>query len=92
MASSGESSWSTWASINKLKGAENYHSWSMAMRTMLDLNGLEGCIVTGEGAIVDAEKQKKAKGRILFSIDESLYVHVENASGFSKRSETGMAK
>lgn len=51
----------------------------MAMRAMLDLNGLEKCIVTGDAGEVDTDKQKKAKGRILLSIDESLYVHVENS-------------
>lgn len=49
------------------------------MRVMLDLNGLEKCIITDDDEEVDTEKQKKAKGRILLSIDESLYVHVENA-------------
>lgn len=69
----------SWMSINELKGAENYHMWSMAVRALLELSGLEDCIVTGEGAVVDISKQKKAKGRLLLSIDESLYVHVENA-------------
>ncbi|KMQ90788.1 cysteine-rich rlk receptor-like protein kinase 8 protein [Lasius niger] len=69
----------SWMSINELKGAKNYHMWSMAVRALLELSGLEDCIVTGEGAVVDISKQKKAKGRLLLSIDESLYVHVENA-------------
>ena len=41
----------------------------MAMRAMLDLSGLEKCIVTGDDGEVDTEKQKKAKGRILLSIE-----------------------
>lgn len=70
----------SWMSINKLKGAENYRTWSMAVRALLELNSLKDCIISGEGAVEDMSKQKKVKSRILLSIDESLYVHVENAT------------
>lgn len=59
----------SWKSINKLKGAENYHTCSMAVRALLELNGLKDCLINGQDAITDVAKQKKAKGKLLLSID-----------------------
>lgn len=68
-----------WPRIDRLKGAENYHTWAFAMRGLFELDGLETCIVTSEKAI-DDKIMKKAKGRLIIAIDPSLYVHIENCN------------
>lgn len=67
----------SWPRIDRLKGAENYHTWAFAMRGLFELDGLEKC-VSANGTETDDRKNKKAKGRLIIAIDPSLYVHIEN--------------
>lgn len=62
--------------IDRLKGSENYHTWSYAMQSVLAFHGLDGCI---DDPVTDTspEHEKKARARIVLAIDESLYVHVQ---------------
>lgn len=68
----------SWASITKLKGVENYRTWSIAIRVMLEVNGLQKYITADEDLSINTEKAMKAKARLLLSVEESLYVHIEN--------------
>ncbi|KAK9754423.1 Reverse transcriptase (RNA-dependent DNA polymerase) [Popillia japonica] len=65
--------------IEKLKGSENYHTWRFAMENVLDFCGLDKCI-TNPCTETDEVKLRKAKARIVLSIDESLYVHIQTLS------------
>lgn len=69
-----------WTSIEKLKGNENDHTWSFAVRTLLELHGLEKCIIDGENGEKDAEKIKKANARITLSVCPSIYAHIQMAT------------
>lgn len=61
--------------IDKLRGSENYHTWKFAMQNLLDLGGMEKCI---EDPVTetDAAKIRRAKAKIVLSVDESIYVHI----------------
>lgn len=67
--------------IEKLRGSDNYQTWAFAIKSLLELNDLEKCIEVGTGTAAaesDAGKLKKAKAKIVLSIESSLYVHVQN--------------
>lgn len=68
-----------WSSIEKLKGNENYHIWSFAITNLLDLNGLDKCILPEDNADFekDKDKLKKAKARIALSVHPSIYPHIQ---------------
>lgn len=64
------------ASIEKLRGRENYSTWKFAIENYLAAEDMSACI---EGTETDAKKIAKAKGAIILSIDKSNYVHVTSA-------------
>lgn len=65
------------ASIEKLRGRENYSTWKFAMEHYLAAEGMSGCLTDAE---TDVNKIAKAKGAIVLSIDKSNYVHVTGAT------------
>lgn len=66
------------ASIEKLKGSENYVTWKFAMENFLNHESMEKCIAE-TGTETDEDKVKKAKSVIILSIDRKLFVHVAKA-------------
>lgn len=68
--------------IEKLRGSDNYQTWAFAIKSLLELSDLEKCIEIGTDTTAaseaDAGKLKKAKAKIVLSIESSLYVHVQN--------------
>jgi gag-polypeptide of LTR copia-type len=70
--------------IEKLRGSDNYQTWAFAVKSLLELNDLEKCIVPGStaGSVAetDASKLKKAKAKIILSIESTLYVHIQNCT------------
>ncbi len=69
--------------ITKLKGSANFHTWKFAMKNFLEMNDLVGCITPSDDDVqkpreAKADKISQAKTRIILSMDESLYIHVEN--------------
>lgn len=64
------------ASIEKLKGRDNYSSWKYSMENYLALEDLTGCLT---GAETDSKKCAKAKAAIALSIDKTIFVHVKSA-------------
>lgn len=65
------------SSLEKLKGSENYHTWKFAMRNLLEFHDLDQCIKK-PCVETDDSKLKKAKARLVLSINESLYVHIQS--------------
>lgn len=63
-------------SIDKLRGSENYHTWKFAMESVLELNNLQDCI-TDPITEKDEAKLRKAKARIVLSVHESIYPHIQ---------------
>lgn len=68
-------------SIEKLKGAPNYHNWSFAMENFLEAKGYGNAILPSKADATkptetDADKLSKAKGSIVVSIDPTLFVHI----------------
>lgn len=68
-------------SIEKLKGAPNYHNWSFAMENFLEAKGYGNAILPSKADATkptetDADKLSKAKGFIVVSIDPTLFVHI----------------
>lgn len=59
----------------KLKGRENYDDWAFATSNFLLLHGID--IENVLAAISDA-KMKKAKAKLVMTIDSSLYVHMKS--------------
>lgn len=63
--------------IEKLKGSENYRTWAFAMKNFLQLEGLESCIQMETGDEAGLSRDRKAKARIILSIETHLFVHVQ---------------
>lgn len=72
-----EMSTSILASIEKLKGRENYSSWKFSMQNYLQLEGLSKCI-TGEET--EEKKNAQAKAAISLSILPMNFVHIRSAT------------
>lgn len=66
--------------IPKLKGRENYDEWAFATRNFLLLEGID---IDQEPAVITEAEQKKAKAKLVLSIDPTLYVHIKNESTMS---------
>lgn len=71
-----EMSTSFLASIEKLRGRDNYSTWKFSIENYLDLEDLSKCITDEE---TDAKKNAKAKAAINLSIDKVNFVHVKSA-------------
>lgn len=67
----------TFIPVTKLKGRENYTTWKIAMENLLSLDGLWKSVL---GTEMNAEKIAKAKAKIVLSVEETLYIHVANAT------------
>lgn len=63
--------------IEKLHGSANYHTWKFAMQNLLDFSDMNKCI-TDPVTETDESKLRKAKAKIVLSIDESLYSHIRS--------------
>lgn len=66
-----------WGNIEKLKGSENYHTWSFAIKNLLDLNNYEKCILSDDQVEKDVDKLRKAKARLNLSVTPAVAVHIE---------------
>lgn len=67
--------------IERLKGASNYHNWTFAMENFLEAKGLGDSITpmkddTTKPKETDADKLNKAKGFLVVGVDSQLYVHI----------------
>lgn len=67
--------------IERLTGSENYSTWAFSVKSLLEYHDLEKCIMpsasaTSAPAETEPDKLKKAKARIILSIDKHLFVHV----------------
>lgn len=63
--------------IEKLHGLDNYLSWKFAIKMMLTLENLWGCV---DGSDADGGKDARALARICLSIQPSLYQLVRNCT------------
>lgn len=68
--------------IDKLVGRENYRSWAISMRALLEVEDLWDTIQvpTGGELSEDPKKRQKARGRIILAIEPEVYAYVENAT------------
>lgn len=64
------------ASIEKLKGHDNYANWAFAMENYFKHCSLKNCL---SGAETNAQKLSLAKTSLVFSLNPTNYVHVRNA-------------
>lgn len=60
--------------VPKLKGRDNYDDWAFAVENFLILEGID--ISNSEG--LSAQDNKKAKAKMVMTIDPSLYVHIKS--------------
>lgn len=63
--------------IEKLRDAENYHTWSFAVKNLLALRGFEKCIEE-EDTETNAGKLISCKATISLTVEPNLYVHIMN--------------
>lgn len=70
-------------SISKLKGRKNYDESSFAVENLLILEGVADCIKqktpAATATAIAISEDAKAKARLIFTIDPSLYVNIEEA-------------
>lgn len=68
--------------IEKLKGADNYHTWCFAMKNVLICRGFDKCIetVTTSDQVLcaetDADKRKQCAALLGLNVETSLYLHI----------------
>lgn len=65
--------------FEKLVGSDNWLTWSFAIEAQLRLEGLWE-FVAGSASIANAEKEEKARCRLVLSVDKALYVYVRNCT------------
>ncbi|XP_026475639.1 uncharacterized protein LOC113380719 [Ctenocephalides felis] len=64
--------------VPKLKGRETYDDWAFAAENFLILEDLAECIVEPKHeAEIDVIKDKKARAKLILTLDTSLYVYVK---------------
>jgi hypothetical protein len=61
--------------VPKLKGRENYDDWAFAARNFLVLEGID---IDALPADLSEADQRKAKAKLVMTIDPTLYVHIKN--------------
>ncbi|CAF4890073.1 unnamed protein product [Pieris macdunnoughi] len=69
------SSDSYFINVPKLKGRENFDDWAFAARNFLILEGIDIDAILED--LSDAE-DRKAKAKLIMTIDPKLYVHIKN--------------
>lgn len=65
--------------IEKLKGGENYHTWTFAVKNLLQFKGFQKCI-TDPVSETDAGKLQNCQAILALSVEPQLYVHIQNCS------------
>lgn len=68
-------------SVEKLKGAENYHEWSFAMENYLASRTFDLCIVPSDDDTTvamekNAGKLSQSKAQLALSVEPKLFVHI----------------
>lgn len=63
--------------MEKLIGSQNYQTWSFAMQTSLEYDGLWDQIVLGEGSVIIPEKNTRARCRIVLCIEKHLFAYIK---------------
>lgn len=61
-------------SVPKLKGRDNYDDWAFAVENFLILEGID----LANSATLSEQDDRKAKAKMVMTIDPSLYVHIKN--------------
>ncbi|GBP23664.1 hypothetical protein EVAR_80281_1 [Eumeta japonica] len=61
--------------VPKLKGRENYDDWAFAARNFLVLEGIDIDAIPKD---FSETEDKKAKAKLVMTIDPKLYVHIKN--------------
>ncbi|XP_061706280.1 uncharacterized protein LOC133517137 [Cydia pomonella] len=63
--------------VEKLDGLGNYSNWKFAVKMLLTLDGLWGCV---EGTDTDATRESRALAKICLTIKPALYQYVRDAT------------
>lgn len=65
------------ATVEKLRGRENYSTWAFAMQNYFDLEELSGAL---DGTETDKKRLINAKAKLIMSLDPINYVHIKDAA------------
>ena len=63
--------------IEKLKGRENYDTWKLSVKTLLEYEGLWNCVIDVD---TNANNNTKARTKIILLIEPINYIHVQSAT------------
>lgn len=66
--------------IDKLRGNDNYHTWSMAVQSVLVMKGLKKCLSDNVEGEFTTEEDEKCKAQLTLSVDTRIYVHIQKCS------------
>lgn len=73
--------------IEKLIGRENFPTWKIAARALLEMDDLWNTTIEyddvddeGNPIAVDKDKDRKARSKLTLSIDKNCYVHIQDAT------------
>lgn len=74
-------------SIEKLVGRENFPTWKIAARALLEMDDLWSTTIEyedvddkGAAIVVDKDKDRKARSKLTLPIDKNCYVHIQDAT------------
>ncbi|KAL0811975.1 hypothetical protein ABMA28_009373 [Loxostege sticticalis] len=67
------------ATIEKLKGREDYASWKFAVQAYLEHEELWDCVAPIEGGSVDSKKDVKARSKLILLVDPMNDIHIQEA-------------
>lgn len=77
--------------IEKLKGGENYHNWSFAIKTYLEFKSLGKCLPSygtdgrqTAASETDASKLTNCKAILTLTVDTTLFVHIRSCNTASE--------
>lgn len=65
--------------IEKLKGSENYHTWSFAVKNVMELKECGKCIESAN-AETDVKKLSASKALLSLSVEKHIYVHIRSCT------------
>uniref|UniRef100_W4VRQ4 Putative retrovirus-related pol polyprotein from transposon tnt n=1 Tax=Corethrella appendiculata TaxID=1370023 RepID=W4VRQ4_9DIPT len=68
--------------VEKLRGRDNYNTWKISIKALLQLDDLWSETIENEELITsaDADKERKAQAKLILSIDSVCYPHIEGAT------------
>lgn len=64
--------------LEKLRGSDNYYTWTFALENVLEYKGYSGCIIADPVTETSVSKLTSCKALISLNVESHIYVHIRN--------------